>query len=104
MEAVTSLKPVIHNRSTPRKWHGRRRVPGSRPDSNEDPTCMWACCTLSHAQAIKRLPSGVVLKFGVGVPVQVSFSSSDGGSKLRGLSQNRLLVASKRDVNITKLN
>ncbi|GBN09375.1 hypothetical protein AVEN_89608-1 [Araneus ventricosus] len=38
------------------------------------------------------------------VPAQVSSSSSDNGSKLRGSSQNSLRVASKRDVNITKLN
>ncbi|GBM76070.1 hypothetical protein AVEN_167490-1 [Araneus ventricosus] len=37
-----------------------------------------------------------------GVPAQVSSSSSDRGSKLRGPSQNSPRVASKRDVNITK--
>ncbi|GBO16474.1 hypothetical protein AVEN_96583-1 [Araneus ventricosus] len=35
-----------------------------------------------------------------GVTAQVSSSSSDCGSKLRGLSQNSRRVASKRDVNI----
>ncbi|GBN51666.1 hypothetical protein AVEN_85038-1 [Araneus ventricosus] len=39
-----------------------------------------------------------------GMRVQVSSSSSDRGSKLQGPSQNNLRVASKRDVNITKLN
>ncbi|GBM75030.1 hypothetical protein AVEN_213327-1 [Araneus ventricosus] len=34
---------------------------------------------------------------------QVQSSSSDHGSKLRGLSQNNPHVASKRDINITKL-
>ncbi|GBL84899.1 hypothetical protein AVEN_42175-1 [Araneus ventricosus] len=38
-----------------------------------------------------------------GVPVQVSSSSSDSDSKLRDPSPNSLRVASKRDVNITKL-
>ncbi|GBM12485.1 hypothetical protein AVEN_220875-1 [Araneus ventricosus] len=39
--------------------------------------------------------------FGVRVTTQVT---SDRGSKLRGLSQNSPSVASKRDVNIAKLN
>ncbi|GBL85658.1 hypothetical protein AVEN_193118-1 [Araneus ventricosus] len=38
------------------------------------------------------------------VLAQVSSSSSDCGSSLREPSQNSLHVASKRDVNITKLN
>ncbi|GBL96241.1 hypothetical protein AVEN_118776-1 [Araneus ventricosus] len=25
-----------------------RRVPSSKPDSTEDPQCMWACCTPNH--------------------------------------------------------
>ncbi|GBN47105.1 hypothetical protein AVEN_205173-1 [Araneus ventricosus] len=37
------------------------------------------------------------------VPVQVSSSSSDRGLKLRCPSQNSPRVASKRDVNVTKL-
>ncbi|GBM28655.1 hypothetical protein AVEN_629-1 [Araneus ventricosus] len=44
----------------------------------------------------------VAWKFGEGVPAQVSSSSSDRGSKLRGPSQNSPRVASKRDINITK--
>ncbi|GBO11827.1 hypothetical protein AVEN_224339-1 [Araneus ventricosus] len=62
---------------------------------------------LLHAKSYvlaKRPPVVVVLKFGEGVPAQVSSSSSDRGSKLRGPSQNSPRVASKRDVNITKLN
>ncbi|GBN17450.1 hypothetical protein AVEN_232543-1 [Araneus ventricosus] len=47
---------------------------------------------------------GVAWKFGEGVPAQVSSLSSDHGSKLRGPSQNSPRVASKRDVNIAKLN
>ncbi|GBN72378.1 hypothetical protein AVEN_76571-1 [Araneus ventricosus] len=50
----------------------------------------------------KRPPAGVAWKFGEGVPAQVSSSSSDRDSKLRGPSQNSPRVASKRDVNITK--
>ncbi|GBO33236.1 hypothetical protein AVEN_262986-1 [Araneus ventricosus] len=29
-----------------------RKAPGSKPDSNEDPPCMLAYCTLNHAAAI----------------------------------------------------
>ncbi|GBM06425.1 hypothetical protein AVEN_266371-1 [Araneus ventricosus] len=43
---------------------------------------------------------GVAWKFGKGVTAQVSSSSSDRDSKLRGPSQNSPRVASKRDVNI----
>ncbi|GBM01308.1 hypothetical protein AVEN_170356-1 [Araneus ventricosus] len=53
---------------------------------------------------VKRPPSGVALKFGEGVPAQVSSLPSDRGSQLRGPSQNSPRVASKRDVNIPKLN
>ncbi|GBN35974.1 hypothetical protein AVEN_22430-1 [Araneus ventricosus] len=42
-------------------------------------------------------------KFEEGVPAQVSSSSSDRGSNLRGPSQNSPRTVSKRDVNITKL-
>ncbi|GBM79067.1 hypothetical protein AVEN_86078-1 [Araneus ventricosus] len=52
----------------------------------------------------KRPPIGVVRKFGDGVPAQVSSSSSDRGPKLRCQSQESPRVASKRGVNITKLN
>ncbi|GBN60360.1 hypothetical protein AVEN_204749-1 [Araneus ventricosus] len=52
---------------------------------------------------VAKCPSaGVVRKLGEGAPVQVSPSSSDGGSKLRGQSQTPRVV-SKRDVIITKL-
>ncbi|GBN32152.1 hypothetical protein AVEN_136391-1, partial [Araneus ventricosus] len=47
--------------------------------------------------------AGVVRKFGEEVPAQVSSSSSDRGSKIRGPSQNSPRVASKRNVTITKL-
>ncbi|GBL95437.1 hypothetical protein AVEN_154829-1 [Araneus ventricosus] len=57
-------------------------------------------------QAVQPSPenrSGMVRMFGEGVPTQVSSSSPDSGSKLRGPSQNSPRVVSKRDVNITKL-
>ncbi|GBM65392.1 hypothetical protein AVEN_232322-1 [Araneus ventricosus] len=80
-----------------------RRVLGSKPDSTEDLPCMWACCTLNHTYGVNRPTAGVVRKFGEGMPVQMSSSSADLGSKLRGSSQNSPRVASKRDINITKL-
>ncbi|GBM23697.1 hypothetical protein AVEN_257614-1 [Araneus ventricosus] len=79
-----------------------RRVPGSKPDSTEDPSCMGLLHAKSYIVA-KRPPVGMAWKFGEGAPAQVSSSSADRGSKLRGPSQSSPLVASKRDVNITKL-
>ncbi|GBM52283.1 hypothetical protein AVEN_190697-1, partial [Araneus ventricosus] len=46
---------------------------------------------------------GMVWKFGEGVPVQVSSSSSHRGSKLQGPSQNSPHVASKWDDDMIKL-
>ncbi|GBN78424.1 hypothetical protein AVEN_154856-1 [Araneus ventricosus] len=54
-------------------------------------------------EGVKRPRVDVVRKFEEGVPVQVSSSASYRGSKLRGPSQKSPRVASKRDVNITKL-
>ncbi|GBM94317.1 hypothetical protein AVEN_100527-1 [Araneus ventricosus] len=51
----------------------------------------------------KSPPAGVVRKLGDDVPAQVSSSSPNLGSKLRGLSKNSSLVASKRVFNISKL-
>ncbi|GBN81855.1 hypothetical protein AVEN_32179-1 [Araneus ventricosus] len=31
-----------------------RRAPGSKPDSTEEPPCMWARCTPNHTQWAKR--------------------------------------------------
>ncbi|GBN66369.1 hypothetical protein AVEN_139314-1 [Araneus ventricosus] len=75
--------------------------PGLKPDSTEEPLCK-----LVHVKSIgaKCPPVGVAWKFGEGVPAQVSSSSSDCGSNLRGPSQNSSRVASKRDFNVTKLN
>ncbi|GBN14357.1 hypothetical protein AVEN_36723-1 [Araneus ventricosus] len=77
-----------------------RRVPGSKPDSTEDPPCMGPVAR----QVIRSCQTptvGVAWKLGERVPAQVSSSSSDCGSKLRGPSQNNPRVASKRDFNIT---
>ncbi|GBN99745.1 hypothetical protein AVEN_45548-1 [Araneus ventricosus] len=65
---------------------------------------VWGLLRAKSYVAAKRPPVGVVRNFGEGVPAQVSSSSSDRGSKLRGSSQNSPRVASKRHVNITKLN
>ncbi|GBL89508.1 hypothetical protein AVEN_87845-1 [Araneus ventricosus] len=74
---------------------------GSRPDSTEDPPCMWACCTLNHAQSVKRPPGGVVRKSVEIDAAQVSSSLSDRGSKLRDPSLFVLLQ--NGTFNITKL-
>nr|GBN69868.1 hypothetical protein AVEN_261974-1 [Araneus ventricosus]GBN69877.1 hypothetical protein AVEN_23279-1 [Araneus ventricosus]GBN69939.1 hypothetical protein AVEN_217920-1 [Araneus ventricosus] len=81
-----------------------RKVPGSKPDSNEDQLCMGYVPWLYVKPCVvtKRPPSGVVRKFREGVPAQISSASSDRSSKLRGPSQNRPRVASERDVNISK--
>ncbi|GBM87218.1 hypothetical protein AVEN_129735-1 [Araneus ventricosus] len=50
----------------------------------------------------QHVEDGMAWKLGEGVPVQVSSSSSDRGSKFRGPSQNSSRVATKRDVIITK--
>ncbi|GBM37110.1 hypothetical protein AVEN_103213-1 [Araneus ventricosus] len=53
----------------------------------------WAGCTLNHTYGVKCPPAGVMRKFGEGMPAQVSSSSSDRGSKLRGPAQNSPRVA-----------
>ncbi|GBM77934.1 hypothetical protein AVEN_35304-1 [Araneus ventricosus] len=76
-------------------------VPGSKPDSTEDPP-VWALLHVKSYLVAKRPPVGVAWKFGEGMSAHVSSSSSDHGSKLRCPSQNSPCVASERDVNITK--
>ncbi|GBL79633.1 hypothetical protein AVEN_18186-1 [Araneus ventricosus] len=63
---------------------------------------MWAWCTLNLTPWVKRPTTGVVRKLGEEVPAQVSSSSSDRCSQLRGPYRNNPRVASKWDVNITK--
>ncbi|GBL72126.1 hypothetical protein AVEN_115130-1 [Araneus ventricosus] len=63
---------------------------------------VWGLVHVKSYIVVKRPPVGMAWKFGEGVPAQVSFSSSDRGSKLGGPSQNSPRVASKRDVNVTK--
>ncbi|GBN32414.1 hypothetical protein AVEN_169509-1 [Araneus ventricosus] len=80
--------------------------PWSQRVRNSIPLKIRCVLGLLHVKSyvgIKRPSAGVVWKFGEGIPAQVSSSSSDRSSKLRGSSQNSPRVASKRDVNITKL-
>ncbi|GBL94265.1 hypothetical protein AVEN_16791-1 [Araneus ventricosus] len=72
-----------------------RRAPVLKLDSTQDLPCMRDCCKLHHAQWVKRPPAVVVRKFGQRVPSQMSSSSSDSGSILRGPTQNSPRVASK---------
>ncbi|GBN03506.1 hypothetical protein AVEN_116548-1 [Araneus ventricosus] len=65
---------------------------------------VWGPLYAKSYVVAKRPPVGVAWKFGEKVPAQVSSSSSDHGSKLRGPSQNSPRVDSEWDVNITKLN
>ncbi|GBO12627.1 hypothetical protein AVEN_168487-1 [Araneus ventricosus] len=78
-----------------------RRVTCSKPDSTEDPSCVGFVVRKIMRRGTKHPPVAVVRKFGEEVTAQVSSSSSDRGSKLRGQSQNSPRVDSKRDVNIT---
>ncbi|GBN07979.1 hypothetical protein AVEN_110778-1 [Araneus ventricosus] len=64
---------------------------------------MSARCMLNQSSGIKLPLASVVRKFEEGVPAQGSSASSDRSSKLRGQSQMNPRVASKRDVNKTKL-
>ncbi|GBN77736.1 hypothetical protein AVEN_68139-1 [Araneus ventricosus] len=56
------------------------KLRGSTPDPTEDPPCMGP---VESYVVAKHSHAGEVWKFGEGVPVQVSSSSSDRGSKLR---------------------
>ncbi|GBN97975.1 hypothetical protein AVEN_253961-1 [Araneus ventricosus] len=58
-----------------------RSVPGSKPDSTEDPPCIGPVEREIIRREGRRPPSGVVRKFGEGMPAQVSSSSSDRDSK-----------------------
>ncbi|GBL86385.1 hypothetical protein AVEN_164555-1 [Araneus ventricosus] len=80
-----------------------RKFPGSKPNSTENPPCMWACCMLNHKQRTTRPPAGVVRNLGQGVPAQASSSSYESVLKLQDPSQNIPCIASKRDINTTEL-
>ncbi|GBM13535.1 hypothetical protein AVEN_82803-1 [Araneus ventricosus] len=56
---------------------GLEPSPGSKPDSNEYPSCIWVCCILNHMKGLKHPPAGVMRKFGEVLPAQASTSSSD---------------------------
>ncbi|GBN60495.1 hypothetical protein AVEN_19826-1 [Araneus ventricosus] len=72
------------------------------PCSNSIPyMCTWY--TLNLKSWSKRPPNGGVRKFEEGFPALVLSQPSDRGSRRRGSSRNIPRVASKRDVNVNKL-
>ncbi|GBO23734.1 hypothetical protein AVEN_12481-1 [Araneus ventricosus] len=75
-----------------------RRTRGFRPDSTDICCICGSWCTPNLMSWPESPPAGVVRKFGERAPAQVSSSSYDCGSKLRGASQNSPRVASNRDV------
>ncbi|GBO22638.1 hypothetical protein AVEN_222794-1 [Araneus ventricosus] len=74
--------------------HHGRCVPGSNPDSNKDPQCIWARGTLNLLSEAKRPPGSVAWRFGEDVVVKVLDLSSHRSSKQRSQSQNILHTAS----------
>ncbi|GBM57579.1 hypothetical protein AVEN_85446-1 [Araneus ventricosus] len=81
-----------------------RRVPGSKPDSTEDPSCMWACCVINHTQGVKRTSRWRGAEdLRRGMPAQMSSSSSNGGSKCEVGPKIALELLQKQVVNIIKL-
>ncbi|GBM22325.1 hypothetical protein AVEN_121142-1 [Araneus ventricosus] len=81
-----------------------RRVPCSKPECTEDPSCIGTLHATSFIgdQTSSRCLDAEVWKGGF--QFRLSFSSFEHGSKLRGPSRSSLYVASKPDVSITKLN
>ncbi|GBM70974.1 hypothetical protein AVEN_102910-1 [Araneus ventricosus] len=41
-----------------------RRAPSSKPDSTEDPPCLWACCEINHK--CNDVEVRVITSFGMG--------------------------------------
>ncbi|GBM57799.1 hypothetical protein AVEN_262570-1 [Araneus ventricosus] len=102
--ASSVMKPILYQGHEGRGGLVVRSRPWVR---NPIPLIIRRAWGLFHAKSYvvaKRPPVGVARKFGEEVPAQTSSSPSDRGSKLRGPSQDSPRVASKRDVNITKLN
>ncbi|GBM90592.1 hypothetical protein AVEN_202479-1 [Araneus ventricosus] len=87
-----------------------RRALGPKPNFTQDPSCMWASCTLNlgrgfetqfhgitamymercalNSTMVKLSPTVVLRNYGEVVPTYVSSSLSDRGSKLQGQPQN----------------
>ncbi|GFW40837.1 hypothetical protein TNCV_4368851 [Trichonephila clavipes] len=80
-------------------WHAYHEF---EPSTTKDPPCKAAM--LVKSVELKRPPVGVVWKLGEAVPAQVSSTSIDHGSKLRGPSPKSPRVAEQCDVNIPSLN
>ncbi|GBO12487.1 hypothetical protein AVEN_258197-1 [Araneus ventricosus] len=88
------------------RWPGSALGPegsDTNPNFTKDPSSMQGLVQPNLTPSDKRPPADVVRKFGEGVPAQVSSSLSNQDSKLRSPSQNNPRVASKQNVNITKL-
>ncbi|GBM14530.1 hypothetical protein AVEN_101170-1 [Araneus ventricosus] len=85
-----------------RPWLWVTRVPGSKPDFPVEPPCMRAHHTQNHMQCPNALLPVWCGSLERGC--QAPSSSSDRGSKFRGLPQNSSLVASKRRVNVINPN
>ncbi|GBM34897.1 hypothetical protein AVEN_41448-1 [Araneus ventricosus] len=86
------------------RWPSGKVGTGGSQARNPIPSKIRLVWGLLHSKSYvvaKRPPAGVARKFGEGMPAQVSSSSSDRGSKLRGPSLNSPRAASKRDFNIT---
>ncbi|GBN21589.1 hypothetical protein AVEN_112388-1 [Araneus ventricosus] len=97
----------FHNNGKRPRWPNGRVLAWGFQVRNTIPLKIRHVWDLLHVKSYvvaKRPPVGVEWELGEGVPAQVLSSSSDRGSKLRGPSQISPRVASKRDVNITKLN
>ncbi|GBM78171.1 hypothetical protein AVEN_161844-1 [Araneus ventricosus] len=80
-----------------------RSVPGSEPDSTEDPSCMGACCMLNLTYWPNVLPQVWSGMFDRECRLRCRPHHHQ-CSKLQGPAQNSPRVASKWDVNVAKLN
>ncbi|GBM01759.1 hypothetical protein AVEN_271995-1 [Araneus ventricosus] len=80
-----------------------RRVSGSKPDSSENPPCMWLLQVALYVEGQTSSRWRDAEAWRRGMPAQVLNSTSKRGSKLRGPSQDKLRTSSKGDVNVTKM-
>ncbi|GBN41229.1 hypothetical protein AVEN_53994-1 [Araneus ventricosus] len=103
--ATPKLAPLSLNKSAAAYWSGLGFAAEGFQVRSPIQLKIRRALGLMHFKSyigVKRPPTSVVRRFGEGVPDQVSSSSSDRDSKLRGPFQNSTRVSSKRDVNITK--
>ncbi|GBN60265.1 hypothetical protein AVEN_221012-1 [Araneus ventricosus] len=76
-----------------------RHSPAPKFDSSEDSSCIGPVAGSIRRRGSNVLPLVWCESLERRVPAQVSSSSSDSGSNLRGPSQNSSRLGSKRDVN-----